>query len=179
MKQVARIQAERGEDEEGLPPDPALVASCLAEAREAEGLPPLAIPVDAGAGGGGAAAAAASRPRPRGLSGSESTEEEEEEGVGGGEKRGDASGRREAPASARSGTATGAKAPAPPAEPPKAPRKRLTAVLFADSNTHVLVTGDSSGRVDVWRVQGVAFPGEETDTSARVDALHAALKTLA
>lgn len=39
------------------------------------------------------------------------------------------------------------------------PRKKLSCVLFAD-NTHVLVTGDSSGRVDVYRVVGLQRPAE-------------------
>jgi hypothetical protein len=35
------------------------------------------------------------------------------------------------------------------------PRKRLTCVIFADTNTQVLVTGDTTGRVDVYRIVGL------------------------
>lgn len=55
-----------------------------------------------------------------------------------------------APASLGSG-----RAPAPR----QPPRKKLSCVLFAE-NTHVLVTGDSSGRVDVYRVVGLAQPAD-------------------
>jgi hypothetical protein len=41
----------------------------------------------------------------------------------------------------------------PPRAPGPAPKK-LSCVLFAD-NTHVLLTGDASGRVDVYRLMGL------------------------
>lgn len=42
-----------------------------------------------------------------------------------------------------------------PAPAPGPPPKRLSCVLFAD-NTHVLLTGDASGRVDVYRLMGLS-----------------------
>ena len=191
MVTVARIQAERGEDEEGGAPDPVLAATCLNEAREAEGLPPVEVP-----GAAAAAAAAAASAASRVLGGTEEEEEEEEEeekqaeqrtaglrssssSSGGGGSSSSSSSSSGAMDSPRARKAAAAAAAAHAAANPPAPRKRLTAVLFADSNTHVLLTGDAGGRVDVYRVQGVALPGEELDTTARVDALLAALKTLA
>jgi WD40 repeat protein len=46
-------------------------------------------------------------------------------------------------------------APEDPAllEPP--PRKPLTSVLFADTNSQILLTGDATGRVDVYRIVGL------------------------
>lgn len=46
------------------------------------------------------------------------------------------------------------------------PRKKFSTVLFAD-NTHVLLTGDSSGNVDVYRIVGLgATPGHDEDLLA-------------
>jgi hypothetical protein len=42
------------------------------------------------------------------------------------------------------------------------PRKKLSCVLFAD-NTHVLLTGDASGAVDVFRIQGIVGVGGNED----------------
>ncbi len=173
MLSVARIQAERGEDEEGTPPDPQLVAACLTEAREAEGLPPVELPE----GAPGATPSASATPRGSSSSSYDSAEEEEGEG-GSGAAAAAAAAAGSARSSPRARKEAAARAAAAAATPPPAPRKRFTAVLFADSNTHVLLTGDASGRVDVYRVQGVAFPGEELDTSAKVEALQGALRTL-
>jgi hypothetical protein len=53
-----------------------------------------------------------------------------------------------------------------PAAPTGPPRKKLSCVLFAD-NTHVLLTGDSQGHVDVYRVVGIGggSDGEAASTS--------------
>ena len=138
-----------------------LVATCLNEAREAEGLPPVEVPV--------MAAALSSRP----TAGGESTEEEGEE-----YKSDSASKMGGSALASAAATPRARKAAAVAPAPPPAPRKRFTAVLFADSNTHVILTGDAGGRVDVYRVQGVAFPGEELDTTAKAEALAAAVKSL-
>jgi hypothetical protein len=40
------------------------------------------------------------------------------------------------------------------------PRKKLSCVLFAD-NTHVLLTGDASGNVDVYRLVGMGHGSDD------------------
>jgi hypothetical protein len=48
------------------------------------------------------------------------------------------------------------------AAPKQVPQKKLSCVLFA-SNTHVLVTGDAGGRVDVYRIVGLSSSVENSD----------------
>lgn len=52
------------------------------------------------------------------------------------------------------------------------PRKQLTCVLFAATNTHILLTGDSTGKVDVYRLVGLPHAyeaGQDVSTSSPAD----------
>lgn len=178
LETVKRIQFERGEDEETMVEDPELLRKVLSGARAEEGLPPL--PEDLAA----AATAAAPTSQKDGQDGDDDDGTDEYGGDTWGESKTGGSGSKGAKAAAVKFIGAGGGGSASPtltaavAEDPPAPRKKLTCVLFADSNTHVLLTGDSSGRVDVYRLQGVAYPNEDTDTSGRVDSLMAAISSL-
>lgn len=184
LETVKRIQFERGEDEETMVEDPELLRKVLSGARAEEGLPPL--PEDLAA----AAAAAAPTSQKDGQDGDDEDGADEYGGDSWGESKTGGSGSKGSGGGGGAkvaavkfiGVGGGGSASSPSVaavtEDPPAPRKKLTCVLFADSNTHVLLTGDSSGRVDVYRLQGVAYPNEDTDTSGRVDSLMAAISTL-
>lgn len=68
---------------------------------------------------------------------------------------------------------------------PGAPPKKLSCVLFAD-NTHVLLTGDATGRVDVFRLTGLpgapdgspAPPAGSEEHEEQLEAVRAILTTL-
>jgi len=160
---LKRILSERGEDEEDSGSDPELMRSLLADARKEQGLPPL--PEDLAAD-----LAASSKQKQNSLD-EDNTDDEDSEPAGA------------SPTSALRNSITSPPLAAtvagpPTAQTPPAPRKRLTCCLFADSNTHVLLTGDSGGRVDVYRLEGVSYPGEEGDSSGRVDALLQSIASL-
>jgi hypothetical protein len=53
------------------------------------------------------------------------------------------------------------------AAPRLPPRKKLSCVLFA-SNTHVLLTGDAGGRVDVYRISGLMPSVDSADVAGGV-----------
>ena len=120
-----------------------------------------------------AVAAAEARRRRRVELGYDEEDDAEEEGAAAGAAAVAAAGggRPDTEGGARGGTAGaggggggGGDGDAPRASPTAAddsmedaapPRKRLTCVMFADTNTQVLVTGDTTGRVDVYRVVGL------------------------
>jgi WD40 repeat protein len=149
---VRKVLEERGDDEA---PEPELVEACLAEARLAEGLPPVA----------------GSRAKKSNAESKVSKEEEEE---GAAEREAAAAAASDA-AAAAAGASSAAGGPAQPPPPPPPPRKRLTCVLFADSNTQVLLTGDDRGRVDVYRVVGLS--GQE-DADLQLELLRGVVSTL-
>ncbi len=163
QKEVRRIKLERGEDEDEKGEDDAeLLKTALAVARAAEGLVPTPDPL----------ASPLSPPpsaRPASASG----------GWGGGGGEGEeAAAATAAAAAAAAATAAAAAPPQRVADPPP-PKKRFTSVLFADSNTHVLVTGDTSGRVDVYRLRGIPESvGGEGALGGGLGALQAVLATI-
>lgn len=173
---MKRIRLERGDDDDDEPPEPELVEAELTKARIAEGLLPPAVVGAAGGDDG------KSDDEDGKAGGSEGRRRRGSRGKAG-EGKGDASPDADADAAAAAAATA-----APPQLPPQPlpPRKRLTCVLFGDTNTHILLTGDASGRVDVYRVLGIAAPGssvaaapdEDDSVDASVAALQRSLATL-
>ncbi len=171
------ILAERGDDEE---PEPELIAQCINDARVAEGLLPLPVAGN-GARNNNNNNAAAHR--------ESKSQKEDDEDEGGDDSHGGGGAAAAAAASmpTRGGgeisltdSASGADLIAatglPPPPPP--PRKVLTCVLFADTNTHVLLTGDDRGRVDVYRVVGLGGGAAEADVYGQHELLRSVIQTL-
>ncbi len=163
MKEVRRIKSERGEDEDEEGEDDAeLLKAALLVSRAAEGL--IAVPDPL------MSPASPTSPRPASADAS---------GWGGGKDEEETAAAATAAALASSSAAA---APPPTRAPdPPPPKKKFTAVLFADSNTHVLLTGDTSGRVDVYRLMGIpenVGGGSGENAAGGLGALQAVLATL-
>ena len=165
-EKVKAVLAERGDDEE---PEPELIAQCINEARVAEGLLPLPV---AGSGVNGVR-------KIKSLKEDDEEEEGDDETHGGmtssAPSRAVVGGISSSVSASAAADLTAATGPSPSPPPP---RKVLTCVLFADTNTHVLLTGDDRGRVDVYRVVGLGGGAAEADVYGQHELLRSVVQTL-